>query len=163
MDSSLINVIPNLTTRRSIKTPPHCETGDPPLPSTLSSQRETRSTSVPLRIEVLRTNSLDANDKRPVTWSGDDSIALETDTSYEEFLVVLQKKLSVIEVSLETGQWKVSLMAKLKKRTFWQLSKQIVHVTPKTWSKVIEGLAESRLKGLMLSCRREDVVIKVGG
>ena len=101
MDTSLINLIPNLMTALRSKTLPRSESIDPPPLYTLapnpSPQREdnTRSPNVPSHIELLGPANIKTNDigRRAVLWSSDDSIALGPHTTYREFLGVLQRKL----------------------------------------------------------------------
>jgi len=161
MDTSLINLIPNLTTARRSTTIPRSELIGPPPPCTLaphpSLQREdnTISVGVPLHIKLLGAAYPDTG-KRPFIWSGDNSIALGPETTYGEFLGFLQRKLREVKVSPESGQWKVGVVAEIRGRSLWQFKEQIVNVTMESWGKVLEGLGEGRFRGFRVSCWRGD-------
>lgn len=167
MDTSLINLIPNLTARRSA-TVPRCEFVDPPPPYTLapypSPQREdnTRSTGIPLHIDIVDTSWPEALGKRPVIWSGDDSVAVGPHMTYREFLEILQRKLDDVKVPQNSGEWKAGIEAEIRGRSVWQFKRQVVYVTPQSWHKVMEGLEEGRFKGFRVTCWRGEVMGEIG-
>lgn len=157
MDTSLINLIPNLTTARRSTTLPRSAFVDPPPPYTLapcpSPQREdnTRSVGVPIHIELLGAANLN-NGKRSVIWSSDDSIALGPDTTHEDFLEVLQRKLDDVKLSKES---KACIVAEVRGRKVWQFKEQVVDVTTESWGTVLRGLGEGRFKDLRVICWRD--------
>ena len=157
MDTSLINLIPNLTTARRSTILPRSAFVDPPPPYTLapcpSPQREdnTRSVGVPIHIELLGSANL-KNGKRSVIWSSDDSIVLGPDTTHEDFLEVLQRKLSDVKLSTESKAW---IVAEVRGRKVWQFKEQVVDVTTESWGAVLRGLREGRFKDLRVICWRD--------
>lgn len=162
MDTSLINLIPNLTSSLRSTTLPRSEPTNPPPPYTLAphpspqrSEPTLISVGVPLRIEILGAATPETNGKRPITWSGDDSIALGPYTTYGEFLDVLQRRLRDVKVSRESGRWKVGVVAEIRGRSLWLFKEQIVDVAVESWGEVLEGLGEGRFRGFRVSCWRE--------
>ncbi|KAM0710945.1 hypothetical protein Q7P35_001683 [Cladosporium inversicolor] len=147
MDTSLINLIPNLISAHRSKTLPRSEFIDPPPPYTLAPQpipqREdnTRSVGVPLHIEILAAATPETG-KRPVIWSGDDSIALGPGTTYLEFLRVLQRKLDDVKVERVLGEWKVSIVVEVRGRKLWWFGEQFVYVERENWREILVGLGE---------------------
>ena len=160
MDTSLINLIPNLTTARRSTTLPRSAFVDPPPPYTLapcpSPQREdnTRSVGVPIYIELLGAAN-PKNGKRSVIWSSDDSIALGPDTTHEDLLDVLQRKLGDVKLPRESKEWKASIVAEVRGRKVWQFKEQVVDVTTESWGTVLRGLGEGRFKDLRVICWRD--------
>ena len=161
MDTSLINLIPNLTSSRRSTTLPRSESIDPPPPYTLaplpSLQREDNTISVcaPLHVNLLGTAYLDRG-KRPVIWSGNDNIALGPDTTHAEFLGVLERKLGDVKMLREAREWKAVIVAKVRGRKFWQFEEQVVDVEKESWGRVLRGLGEGRFRGLRVMCWRAD-------
>ncbi|GAB7327205.1 hypothetical protein MBLNU13_g11108t1 [Cladosporium sp. NU13] len=159
MDTSLINLLPNLTSARRSTTLPRWEFIDPPPPYTLaphpSPQREdnARSVGVPLHIELLGAANLE-NGTRPVMYSGDDSIALGPDTTHAEFLDVLQRKLSDVKMSRESKEWKAVIVAEFRGRKIRQFEEQVVDDTVERWRRVLRGLGEGRFRGVRVICWR---------
>lgn len=159
MDTSLINLIPNLTTAvRRCTTLPRSECADPSPSYTIaehpSPQREdnARSDGIPLHIEILGSTNPDTNNK---TWSGDDNIALGPTTTYAEFLSILQRKLSDVKVSGDSREWKASIAAEYRGRTrrrLWQSQEQACYVTRENWWSVLEWLLEGSFRGLNMVC-----------
>jgi len=161
MDTSLINLIPNLTkAHRSITLPRKDFIGLPP-PYTLAPhprpqrKHNTWAVGVPLHIKTLGAAS-ETTGKRPVTWSDDDSIALEPSSTYEEFLGILGRKLSDVKFSKESKQWKTEIVAEVSGRKLWQSKEQVVCVTKGNWRGVLRGLREGRFRGLRVLCWRGD-------
>jgi hypothetical protein len=138
MDTSLINLVPNLTRAlRSIKIP-RSVFDDPPPPYTVacnpSPQRseKTRTISVPFHVEILGTANSKTNHigKRLMTYSGNDSIVLGPDTTYADFLGILESKLSDVKVAGESREWKASIEAeKIGWRRKWRFMEQTFYVT----------------------------------
>lgn len=145
MDTSLINLIPNLTTARRSTTLPRSEVTDPPPPYTLAPnpnpRREynTRSVGVPLHIELLGA-AYPVSDKRPSICSGNDSIALGPDTTNAEFLGVLERKLGDVKLSREPKEWKAAIVAEARGEKVRKFKEQVVDVTKESWRKVLRGL-----------------------
>jgi hypothetical protein len=163
MDTSLINLIPNLTTVHRSATIPRSEIIDPPPPYTLALHpspqpaKNTKSVDVPFHIEPLGAADLE-NGRRSLIWSGNDSIALGPDTTHAEFLSVLERKLSDVKLSRESKEWKAVIMAEVRGRKVWQFKGQVVDVEKDSWKKVLRGLGEGTFRSLKVMCwRGEDV------
>jgi hypothetical protein len=162
MDTSLINLVPNLTRAlRSIKIP-RSVIDDPPPPYTVacnpSPQRseKTRTISVPFHVEILGTANSKTNHigKRLMTYSGDDSIALGPGTTYAEFLGVLERMLSDIEAERDMGLWKASIVAESKRRRLWRFMEHTVYVTRESWGEILVDLRVGRYMGVRVVCWR---------
>ena len=85
-------------------------------------------------------------------WSSDDSIVLGPDTTHEDFLEVLQRKLSDVKLSTESKAW---IVAEVRGRKVWQFKEQVVDVTTESWGAVLRGLREGRFKDLRVICWRD--------
>jgi hypothetical protein len=162
MDTSLINLIPNLkqAVHRST-TLSRSEFADPPPPYTLaphpSPQRKhnTWGVGVPLHIKTLGAAS-ETTGKRPVTWSDDDSIALGPSTTYAGFLGILGRKLSDVKVARESREWRTEIVAEIRGKKLWQSKEQVVYVTKGNWRGILRELREGRYRRLRVLCWRGD-------
>lgn len=162
MDSSLINLIPNLIAARRATTLPRAPFIDPPPPYTLaphpSPQRpyNVRPEGVPLLVEFLGPSSGISLDKRSLLWDREDSVALGPATDYWEFMAILRRKLEDLNVSKETGPWNASVVAETRGRTGWQFRRGVLEVEEERWGQVLEGLWSNHFRGLKVVCWRDD-------
>lgn len=170
MDTSLINLIPNLLASRRSATVPRSPFIDPPPPYTLASssspQRQYNASShgIPLAIEFLDSTNPNEPHKREVIYRRDDTVALGPDTDYWEFMHILRRKLADVNVSGDDGRWKVGVCAEGRGRAVWRLRKTVLAVTRESWGEVLRGLEEHKYSGLKVACwREEDEDVKYSG
>jgi hypothetical protein len=170
MDASLINVIPNLTARRSVKTsrsdivsppPPYTPGPEPSLQG--EGEKQSKSDGIPVHFDIVDTSWPEALGKRPVKWSGNKRVALKLGMTYGDLLKLLQEKLDHVKVPQDSVLWKPAIQAKVTGRfLWWQYKKRDVYVTREDWHMVMEAIAEGRLKGFRVTCWRGEVMGEIG-
>jgi hypothetical protein len=100
MDSGLINLMPSLVSRRSAAAQ-RDEYVDPPPPYIQGQYDHSSSVDVPLSLDLcLSTNTINSPPGRSSMWSHDATMALELDTTYQEFMALLQRKICRVNFSL---------------------------------------------------------------
>jgi hypothetical protein len=156
MDSSLINLIPNLVSRRSAGSQRSGSVNAPP--SYNAGQRDTSTgLNAALRLDLcLSPNATDPSQKRPTMWSHDTTIAVGSDTTYREFLALLRRKIDDINFFSDIGRCHAAVVAESRGRAVWQFNRQDLDVTLENWDQVMQGLAETRYRGFKVVCWDED-------
>jgi hypothetical protein len=130
MDSGLINLIPSLVSRRSAAAQ-RDEYVDPPPPYIQGQYDHFSSVDVPLSLDLcLSTNTINSPPGRSSMWSHDATMALELDTTYQEFMALLQRKICHVNFFADPRRCQVAVMAVARGRTAWQFGKQQLDVTP---------------------------------
>jgi hypothetical protein len=118
MDSSLINLIPNLLAHRSLR-------------KSRSKSKSNRSptappssapTTIPLRIELLSPH------KSPLVYVRDDIITLTADTTWELFLALVHRVLEKDGVSRDKGTWELDVVAEYRLRALWKFDEPALRV-----------------------------------
>lgn len=157
MDSSLINLIPNLAAARRSAKQPRSDKVDPPLQPppayTLSPHPSPKHKDTPEYITVpLRFDFLDTGVSHH-----DGTIAFGPKTTFQDFMALLEQKMAEVHDQGDPQMWHYRIVAEARDRTVWMFFTQDPDVRQDTWDRVLEGLREGRWKRFGVLCLREDV------
>ena len=166
MDSALIHLLPNLFPSSFHNHPRHPSTTSPAPPPPYALHPPTNpspKTNIPLTISLLGSLGPTSN-KRPLLYCLQDHLSLSPETSYEEFIGILQIELARLGVSGNASEneasWKVGISATGRRstrvfgrRVLWGGSE--VEVRGESWESVRLGFGEGGSVGLKAVCWRE--------
>jgi hypothetical protein len=156
MDSSLINLIPNLVSRRSAASQRR-EPVDAPPRDTPDAGNNPSGINVPLRLELcLSPSTSSPSQKKPLIWSHDATIAIGSETTYRGFLALLRRKIGDMDFFSDLNLCHAAIVAEVRGRTVWRFGKQDLDVTSENWDQVMQGMVETRFRGFEVVCWDED-------
>lgn len=84
-------------------------------------------------------------------------MALGPNTTFEDFMALLNQKTSDIHGDYGPQMWHFSITAEARVRTVWKFFTQDVDVRQDTWDRGLEGSGEGRWKGFGVLCLREKI------
>jgi hypothetical protein len=152
MNSSLINLIPNLVSRRSGGSQrresinPPAGQGDNPTGLNLALRLD-------LCLSPITTNQ---SHEKSSTWTHETTIAVGSDTTYREFLALLRRKIDDINFFSDIGRCHAAIVVEGRGRAIWQFGRHDLDVTAENWDRVMQGLVETRYRGFKVLCWDDD-------
>lgn len=166
MDSSLINLIPNLFSRRKRSAPPsHSEPVSPPSQPELSSPPSTAqqshslektSITIPLRVKWIGPRAAKESHELQLVSSYDEVIELRADATYSEFLSIVQRMLKAHRMEWHfdgrSFRFYIGAVAMEGKRSELRRMQELVDVDEPSWERVLYGLRGRRLVELVVFC-----------